>query len=969
MIRAIVWKELQEQGLIALTLLMFGSALLVGVDMLADPPAPGAAPSDVFRFLGAGRIATLMLAVTAGMVCGGALYAGEREAGTMTFLESLPTSHRRIWRAKLIAGLALTQTQSALFLIVAVSLGLVPTFGWAITVLLYSLLAFVWGQFGSTSAQTTLGSVGMAIPAATATALVASIPVALFFQTPGSIVPRPLGGVLFFASMFITPLCLSYGLFTRADRDRAGSQKRPPRLRVPALCWLAFHQLFLPALVISAFAFVFGLCLLAPGLQPFLAWPGLALVAGTLTGVTAFSDEQSHGSARFWAEQRLPLGGVWLVKITFYLLFCLGLLILLVIPLSLRAQFSHVEELGINFGRTPLASIFNTQLMDQLRGQGWKYLLVPAIYGFAAGHLCGLLFKKWVVACAVAGIVAGTGTVLWIPSLLAGGVKHWQLWVPPVFLLISARFLIGAWSADRLQTIRPVAILIGGCLASVLTIAIGIGYRIVEIPNSPHGDDDANYVTQLMPIEDNVGGRDFKTAADRFAQVSVSVNAHFEKIGQSLASRHPGGGRPLRAEERLEQVPVLGWPSNDPSLEVWLDRLFAMQPTPKDDTPWYELAASAAAQPLGIYEHPQLIGAAGVSKTSLEYSRRMVVALLARGLLLQARGDSAAFLPDFQTALKLARTMRNGSVLACLLMGYEIERNALQALDRWIENLPPQANWLRAASAALPRPLLTVPEYFYMSATGAQCSQLLRTMTTFLVSCDSTQPFDPTPQFLAERHVLREALKAPTEWLSQQIAMPSDDLAGADAITDLVGLAWAVPWEKERTRRLVGLGPETPLGMDNPMIIGRPGANLLAARNRSPAELIELDRQVRVLRRAAILKCALQSFRAVNGKYPPTLEDLVPTGDLNQLPMDPYRDTESFGYRISDGKSLKSNSRNQTEGGLSREEIPERVVPAGQCLIWSKGPDRIDQAGTNPPIVLPKIGIKTADFVFLVPFR
>ena len=42
--------------------------------------------------------------------------------------------------------------------------------------------------------------------------------------------------------------------------------------------------------------------------------------------------------------------------------------------------------------------------------------LLPAVYGFAAGHLCGLMFRKLVVACGVAGILGGAGAALWEPS-------------------------------------------------------------------------------------------------------------------------------------------------------------------------------------------------------------------------------------------------------------------------------------------------------------------------------------------------------------------------------------------------------------------------------------------------------------------------------------------------------------------------------------------------------------------------
>ena len=101
--------------------------MLVAAAALADPPTDDAPPTDVIRYLGAGRLATLMLAVTAGMVCGGAVFAAEREAGTFAFLESLPRTRWLLWQAKLAAGLGLAAVQIGLLVAVAAVLGLVPT--------------------------------------------------------------------------------------------------------------------------------------------------------------------------------------------------------------------------------------------------------------------------------------------------------------------------------------------------------------------------------------------------------------------------------------------------------------------------------------------------------------------------------------------------------------------------------------------------------------------------------------------------------------------------------------------------------------------------------------------------------------------------------------------------------------------------------------------------------------------------
>ena len=221
MIRAIIWKELREQGLIALTLVLLGGALLVAAWAFADPPSPNAPPTDIIRFLGVGQLATLMLAVTAGMVCGGAVFAAEREAATFSYLDSLPAYRSQIWRGKLIAGLGLALVQIALLVALAAALNMVSSLGRALAVTLYALLAFVWGVFGSTTARTTLGSVGIAIPVASLTAFFVMIPVMVLFQTPGTNVPKLGGAILFAGCMFLVPLALSAWLFTSLDRTRA----------------------------------------------------------------------------------------------------------------------------------------------------------------------------------------------------------------------------------------------------------------------------------------------------------------------------------------------------------------------------------------------------------------------------------------------------------------------------------------------------------------------------------------------------------------------------------------------------------------------------------------------------------------------------------------------------------------------------------------------------------------------------
>jgi ABC-type transport system involved in multi-copper enzyme maturation permease subunit len=591
MIRAMLWKEFREQGLIALTLLVLGTGILVAAAVLGDPPSAASGPTDIVRALGAGRLATLMLAVTAGMVCGGALFAAERESGTIGFLESLPASRWEVWRAKLVAGTVLAVAQVGVVLAVAWVLGAAPA-DFAARVAVYAALAFVWGAYGSTVSRTTLGSVGVAIPCAILATFVFLIPIVLLFPAPGTNLPRSEGEFLFLALMVGVPLAMSALAFTRQDRDRASEEVRPAawaagrggaiplvakpapappprrggaRFGLKALLWLAAKQVAWTAVVLSAFAVMFGLMMLTPGLKPFLMWPSLALAAGVLAGATVFSDEQSSGSARFWGDWRLPAGRMWAVKVAVHLALALWLVFLLILPLVIRAQLAPGGP--ITRGQSFLSSVFGTLLFDELERQSWKVVFLPALYGFAAGHLCGMLFKKVVVAVGVAALLGGTTAALWVPSLLGGGVLHWQVWLPPLAALAVARGLVRPWASNRLATRGPIVTLAAGCAGVLLLQAGGLAYRVLEVPSKADADADQAFVAELPLLDENKVGRDMRSAGERYARLATASAARFD-------ARPHTGGRQLRIDEQLDTVGVSGWPNDDANLGAFLTELY-----------------------------------------------------------------------------------------------------------------------------------------------------------------------------------------------------------------------------------------------------------------------------------------------------------------------------------------------------------------------------------------------------------
>lgn len=969
MIRAIVWKEFREQGLIGLTLMALGTGILVAAATFADPPTPGAGPADIIRYMGAGQLAALLLAVTAGTVCGGGLFAAEREAGTMGFLESLPVSRWELWRAKLAAGSALAVVQIGLVIGVAVGLGLIESGRWAAAIFADALLAFAWGVFGSTVARTTLGSVGVAVPAASAAALVFLVPVMLLFQHPRTNMPRAEGSLIFLALMVVTPVAGSALRFTRPDRDRAAhdptpdrpvldtdeTHRPPPRggrgVGLKALGWLAARQLARPGLVVSGLAVPFGLVLLAPAVQPVLAWPVLALLAGVLAGVTAFADEQSHGTARFWGERRLPTGRMWGVKVAAHAVFALWLGLLLVLPSGVRAELAPGRDVP---GENALSAAFRTLLFDypHLGPQGWKYLLVPLGYGFAAGCLCGMLFRKTVVAAGVAGMVGGTAAALWLPSLLAGGVSNWQVWLPPVLILATARVLARPWAADRLATRGPLATLGGGAVVVLLVMAAGIGYRVVEVPDNPAGDDDTRYVTGLVPIDANDSGRQFRTATEQFARAA----------GATPPSPDRGPARRSPAEERLGSVLLTGWRADDEWIAEWLDDLY--RPTPDREEPWYAMAADAARQPTGMFEHPQRSGTVAGAVT-LANGRRMGVVIVVHGLARQAAGHPERFPADLRTALALGRSLRSGSVIPALVYGTDVARLALFGTERWLAGLDD------ARPKLIGEALRAVLEDDRTALTRVMPDG--RVLPPAVLDREAG-PLDLTPHFLAQRYVTRELLKAPGVWLPNLITPAGGDKEVMAPVGDLVGLAWSVPWERERTRRLLGLGFEAGAGArERALVRGRPGAQLLTAVTKPPTDLEESDRQLRVHRRAVAVMLAVRLFQAGHrGKSPVNLDELVAAGYLPVVPTDPY-DDKPLKYRVSGGEELSPPRRQAQPGPVvmmgpdttSAGPPPVKVL-RGQGVIWSVGPDRQDDGGQNLPAT-PGGPARYDDIVFLAP--
>src|SRR6185312_5850370 len=170
---------------------------------------------------------------------------------------------------------------------------------------------------------------------------------------------------------------------------------------------------------------------------------------------------------------------------------------------------------------------------------------------------------------------------------------------PPVLALLTGRWLLRAWSADRLAT-RPALISLGGGVAAVaIAIASGIGYRAIEVPEDASSEEDVSYVSGLAPLEVNDSGRQFRTAAERYDRVAQSI---------VLSPDHPAYNRRASLGDRLLNTPY-GTAEPDPDVVEWVTKVYESdQSSGEQDESWHVQASQASRDKTGIFEHPLRTG-------------------------------------------------------------------------------------------------------------------------------------------------------------------------------------------------------------------------------------------------------------------------------------------------------------------------------------------------------------------------
>jgi hypothetical protein len=988
MIGTLAWKELREHQTVWIAMASLAIFLVVILTPVLAPNGVAAAPDGKLHTI---ALAALILAGTYGLICGAMMVAGEQEARTQTFLDTLPASRFRLWVTKLFMGGLFTLAHALVVTGTLVALGLTEVSslpaGWQVALPLVALEAFGYGLFGSVMARSVLAAVGWAL-----------VPMSISWIIGGEVWWPPPVVILAVRSIFLLSLLVLSGLiFCRPDLQRgAGASEdlptpiavsrrhgwgpeedfSPRPRRRPAgefssseiwrvLVWLALRQGWPRFLLFVAAGFVTGL--LVPN-AALTIWPVATLLVGVAFGTGMFSGEQAGESYRFLGNQRLPAGRVWLGKATAWSGMAAG-----VIVAMLLGAMAHLAEMPRGSGgRFPGGeNVLGSRLLLEYLPKDVFLLLWP-VYGFGIGQFISLVCRKSAVAVVLSMLVSVPLVGIWIPSLVGGGLKLWQVLPVAALLLLSTRLGLWAWAGDLLKNWRPVLGLSACVGMAGLWVAGNLVYRAVEVPDLGQPFDVAAFLGSLPTLEQNKAGILVRRAAHELVEQERLVQERFERIEQALAPKPaevlPGTALPEPAEsqypslgELVAQIVERGWPDGDAELASWwLDQM--------SQSEWIQHLREAAALPLGVVEDPRQSSAS----IQIEAYQRAAQLLTARALQIQARGEHGAALDHLLWALALSRNLRHQTVAAFYQMGQTVEATALHGLDRWLDRLGAQPDLLRRALDELNRHEEESPP--------------------------ATDPIK------AEYLTLRERLDDPARWFY----IVASSSATAELERDLIGLALQTPWERERATRVLhtltssrlkeaqtpywqlplqarlgnrssGPADEAYLASlfipdgTNPSFNSGQWQRLLADSrlllqlfmlSSRPQHVNEAFSQCRV--RAARLKLALALYQAHEGKPALSLAHLVPRY-LEELPLDPFSGG-AFQYRVSMGQRIEWRQ----EGGGDHSAWTD--IPAGQGVLWSVGPEASGLGMRSTPFQDPRLkdttpggGLIAPDQVFIVP--
>jgi hypothetical protein len=286
MIQTLAWKEYREQRGLWLAIAVLGAFLSLMACFFARGGFAEAHKDGFIHDFIIGLFFTLTVAQ--GIVCGVQLIAGEKETGTIAFLDALSVKRWPLWWTKLCVGLVAVAGQVLFLFAFALALNMAS---WVHLVgyLVAGVVSFCWGLLGGTLCE----KVFPAIAAAIGLGLVS------YMLIPFSSIL----GVFTFVAAPAIYVALSARQFCKPDLQR-DLYRGLLALRRPqgsptgwlTLVWLAERQgrwIVWPGLFVCFLAGFVGV------IPPDLLWLSVTLIIGLVCGSAVFGPEQAGEQDRF----------------------------------------------------------------------------------------------------------------------------------------------------------------------------------------------------------------------------------------------------------------------------------------------------------------------------------------------------------------------------------------------------------------------------------------------------------------------------------------------------------------------------------------------------------------------------------------------------------------------------------------------------------------------------------------------
>ncbi len=591
-------------------------------------------------------------------------------------------------------------------------------------------------------------------------------------------------------------------------------------------------------------------------------WPLATLLLGVACGTAAFAPEQRDLSYQFLAAQHFPLKTIWRFKILFWL--AVSVLVALVMV------FSHQLTLRSGaFGpRDRLAAGFDGTL-PQLMGPS-LFFGVWLVYGFCTGQVFVWLCRKSILALLVSFLVAAGAIGVWLPSLLCGGMSGWQLWVPPLTMLLATWFLVRAWAGGRIKERQPLAALIGFGLAATVWVLLNFGFRAWEIPDV---------------------GKPIDAVAFRAGLPIGKEDATKKAIDQAIAQYRDGNDQWLASIAEVARLPV--GVLEVPRADGQSPRLMHLPACQKmtDDL----LRAARAKEPGPAFEH--------------------LAQILALSRNLRNKAPLESYLAGVQAeeaALKgLDQWLARGKPAPKLL------RRVLDELNRHLIETPPPLNCLQT-ECFRSGGLLVNPHGWTLSAPGA-ADRVPEQWLAGSIALSLDIPWESEQKTRIWQLVwagLFRAVQTP-HWQLPEVA---DDPQTKKDATRKILHGWLPAAE----------GPGA--AVTHAQMVRLVDASWLSDERLicSVARLRERATRARCRVDATRLAITLGLYRLDAGKPAQDLQDLVPKYLPAGLPTDPYSG-QSFRYRIAPNKLGPPNENGAAPGqGIIWSTGPDQVDHGGR---------------------------------------